>query len=102
MLVSIEDGTLASGTPDASCTGFTASGVYRMGSSAIDTTGDFSGGVAPGSLSTENYATWATSATKYYRIKVALPPNVSNALQNLSATLQFTWTASQPSGSTSR
>jgi hypothetical protein len=106
MLVSVEEGTVQGGsTPDSSCTGFVSNGggaVYRMGTSAISTAGNFSGGVAPGSLTTENYSGWAANATKYFQIKVALPPNVSNAVKNLSSTLQFTWTASSPTGNLNR
>lgn len=108
MLVSVEEGTVASGaTPDSSCTGFTskATPAYVMGSSAIDTTGNFSGGVAPGSLTTQSYTgtgIWSTGATKYFRVKVALPPNVTETVAGLTGTLQLVWTATSPTGSLTR
>lgn len=106
LLASVEEGTVASGqTPDSSCTGFTSDAggaVYRMGSSAISTAGNYSGGVAPSSLSTENYTGWAAGTTKYFRIKIALPLDAANTLQSLTSTLGLTFTASSPAGDQNR
>lgn len=105
MLVSVEEGTVAtSGTPDSACTDFVAGGVYRMGSSAINTT-TFAGGVAPGSLAAQSYTgadIWPDGVTKYFRVKVALPTAATESVQNMSSTLGFTFTATSPAGSTTR
>ena len=101
LIMSIEEGTVASGqTPNSTCNGFTAGGVYRMGTSAISTAGNYSGGAAASALSDQAFTGWAAGATKYFQVKVAMPKNVTDALQNLSGTLTLTFTAASQAGST--
>lgn len=106
LLTSVEEGTVTNGVdPTSGCAGFVSDSggaVYRMGTSAISTAGNYTGGLAPGSLTTQNYASWTAATKKYFRIKVAVPLDISNTLQNLSSTLGFTFTASSLTGNTGR
>jgi hypothetical protein len=103
LIASIEQGTVDVGeTPDANCTGFTASGVYKMGTSVIDTSGNITGGSLVSSLSTDTVSNWAAGSVKYFRVKIAMPKDVLNTLQNLSATLSLTFQAASQAGSLTR
>lgn len=103
LLVSVEEGTLATGqVADSSCTGYTAGGVYRLGTAAISTAGNYSGGAAANALTTTNYTGWPSTTKKYFQIKVAMPKNALDTLQNLDSTLQLVFAASSQAGSTTR
>lgn len=103
LLASVEEGTVTNGiTPGSDCAGFVTSSVYRMGSSAISLLGNYSGGVAPTALTTQNFTGWAANTTKYFKVKIAMPLDILNSLQGLSSTLNLVFTAASQAGSVTR
>lgn len=97
LLASVEEGTLQGGqTADAACNGFVSVPVtptFVMGSAALDLTGNFSGTKTAGNLSDQNYNDWAVNATRYFRLKVAVPLNIAGGLAGNSATLTLSFSA---------
>lgn len=100
--VSVESGSALTAV-DGTCTGFTSSG-FLFGTDDVTS---FAGTVTLAELDAATpvsytAAQWPNGDAKFYRVRVALPTSVTNAVQGLTGTFDFTWQADQPAGNTNR